>query len=55
MRAMRSGDTAVDAEAASTTQMTDIRLTKYPIEMLVRTAVIRAGRMRNDAPVAEMP
>lgn len=55
MSAMRSGDIAVSRDAMDTTHMTDIRFTKYPVEMLVTTAVIRAGRIRSDAPVAEWP
>ncbi len=55
MLAIRSGEMLDNIEAISTTHMTGMRLTKKPVERLVKTAVIRAGRMRSDAPSAVLP
>jgi hypothetical protein len=55
MSAIRSGDTAVDAAEINTTHVTEIRLTKYPVVMLLKTAVIRAGRIRNEVSSAVWP
>jgi len=53
MTAMSSGEMADRPEEASTTHMTGMRLTKYPVETLVMTAMTRAGRMRTEASSAE--
>jgi len=53
MTAMSNGEMADRPEEARTTHMTGMRLTKYPVETLVMTAMTRAGRMRTEASSAE--
>ena len=55
MMAMRSGATAHKPEEISTTHKTGIRFTKMPVERLSRAPTIREGRMRSDAPSADLP
>jgi hypothetical protein len=55
MAAMSNGEMAERPEETSTTHMTGIRFTKYPVETLVMTAMTRAGRMRTEASSAVKP
>lgn len=53
--AMRSGAMAHNPEEISTTHSTGMRLTKTPVERFSRAPTMREGRMRSDAPSAELP
>jgi hypothetical protein len=55
MTAMSNGEMAERPEETSTTHMTGMRFTKYPVETLVMTAMTRAGRMRTEASSAVKP
>ena len=55
MTAISSGDMADRVAETSTTVITGMRSTKKPVDTLIAMAVTRAGRIRSDAPKAEVP